>query len=266
MPPQAIEFDWPKEYRYVDPFPVEIWILILSFIKSVEAFPVALVCKLFYEILAEQKQKRGDCHWSFATNLAPFCRTPKLIQFVYDTCHIHSWQDTKNLIARVLVKQQNYVALLGFVGYGDYFDGLYDTLIEQGAFDVVRKLLKDGVRTPVDFIKPAIKSGQLDLVKTAHNGRDLRYILDKEDFWNAIKTGNIDIIKLIYEICISFGWERFYVSMDSFVRTGNLDIVKFANETMKLTPYQSTFREALQSKYIDIVEYLLEINCPILYI
>ena len=261
-----LEIDIPIQDANMGPFPYEIWLIILAFLMPHEEFPVALVCRTFYKILSRQRAKRGESKWQ--TVLTPFCRTPKLIWFVENTCpascDTYIWGNVSKLIPSVLAKQQNYGILLELVRYGDYFDGLYDTLIEQGAFDVVRKLLKIGVKTSRDFVKPAIKSGQLDLVKTAYNDRDLRYILDIEDFWNAIKTGNIDIVKLIYKICISFGWERFY-SMDSFVRTGKLEIVKFAHETMKLTPCHMAFKKALQHKYIDIIEYLLEIKCPIDY-
>jgi len=262
-----LEIDIPIQDANMGPFPYEIWLIIMAFLLPHEEFPVALVCRTFYEILSRQRAKRGDNNWQ--TVLTPFCHTFKLIEFVHDACdstsYTYIWGDVSKLIPGVLVKQQNYDTLFKFLRYYSCNGDIYEALMKQGAFDVVRKLLKDGVRTPVDFIKPAIKSGQLDLVKTAYNDRDLRYILDKEDFWNAIKTGNIDIIKLIYEICISLGWERFYVSMDSFVRTGKLEIVKFAHETMKLTPCHMAFRAALQHKYIDIVEYLLEIECPIDY-
>jgi hypothetical protein len=66
--------------------PIELWILILSFLAPYEEFPVAQVCRLFREILTDKRTKRGDAKWQ--TDITPFCKSPRSIRFGLKNCNV----------------------------------------------------------------------------------------------------------------------------------------------------------------------------------
>lgn len=244
----------------MDKLPVELWILILSFLKANEEFPVASVCKMFYDILAEKRAKRGDTDWQ--TSLAPFCRTPKQISWIREkTCALHTWPAVKQMIPFVLVRQKNYNTLIDFLCCSEYNEGLYEALMGQGAFDVVRTLLKNyKIKPPYDGIKLAIKSGQLDLVKTLHDANPGIW-LDMNQLKDAIHTTNFDIVKVVFEM-IKKKYNRFWIPISSCIDTGNVDIVKFAFDNFNLpTPgvveQIALVRNAFRQDNIKLLKYLL---------
>ena len=260
-----IDFGWSKEYRYVDPFPVEIWILILSFFNSSEAFPVALVCKLFYEILAEQSLKRGDYLDFFGTNLIPLCRTIKSIHFIRDTSNFHFWQHIKVRIPYIIAEQKNYTTLVEFVStmlHKDHHADLYRTLMINREYDAVCILIEthtlNTLDIPINDIELAIKSGHTNLVRVMWK-KTVNHRLVWDNIQDAIMTGNLDIVMFVMEQIPLSALYKQPINFTFAIERGFTDILEYLLVTNDCRIHDSDY-EFLYEKYPKIAAKVDDFN------
>ena len=248
--------------------PVELWILILSFLNANEEFPVASVCKLFYNILSEKREKTGSTKWR--TNIVPFCKSMNSIDFIGNTCSIETWPYIKTQIPRVIATQMNYDILIGFMErmqHRTYYDGLYEVLLANGAYDTACRLITNGkIELPYNGIRLAIGTGQIDLIVATCSGflynihSNVVYDTNDDIVYAALNTCNIDIVKAVLTAFSRRGL-RIYVPMQTCVYTGNLDIIKYVFEIIRPRYiHPELIRVVLEKGNDDILEYLLTHN------
>ena len=251
-----------NEYDNSCGLPIELWILILSFLAPYEEFPVAQVCRMFREILTDKRTKRGDAKWH--TDITPFCKSPcsieKGLKYSYD---VRDYPPNQ-MIINVLLRERNYATLVSFVDcWVDDIDkdGIYEILVAQKAYDTIRALIKKNIRTPINFIEMAVPTGQLDLVKHAHFSYPGFMFGSVRLLNTAVETADLDVIKFVHEI-MKKQYIRFQVSMIECVRTKNLEIVKFCLETFGLNiMWHDSITFALAENLMDILMFLIEKKC-----
>ncbi len=262
----AIAIPGCNEYDNSCGLPIELWILILSFLAPYEEFPVAQVCRMFREILTDKRTKRGDAKWQ--TDITPFCKTPRSIERGLKNSYDIRDYPRGQMIVDVLLRERNYTTLVSFVdSWMDDIDkdGIYETLVAQKAYDVIRALINKNIRTPINFIEMAVPTGQLDLVKHAYFSYSGFRFGDVYLLNNAVSTANLDVIKFVHEI-MKKQYNQFRVSMLECVRTKNLDIVKFCLETFgEYTMCSRCIQFALKENLRDILKFLIDNQCPIEY-
>ena len=241
--------------------PSEILISIMDWLEPDEEFPVALVCRQFYNILRRKRDLRGNSKWM--TSLTPLCRTFMRCQWIYNTTATANSREKyyiEGQILGILIKTENYDVLEDFLNHFEISFlnscGLTQGLMEQEAYDCVYNLLIKGrlYVSPEDF-DLAIESGELDLVELMyeHHGGSL----DSDHMRKAILSGNTDIVKFVYKEGIATGGQNMYIC----VETGNLDIVKFAHENLDVIyEHDSCLEKALEDGNLDIVDYLNSIK------
>jgi hypothetical protein len=244
--------------------PIELWILILSFLAPYEEFPVAQVCRMFHNILTDKRNRRGDANWQ--TDITPFCRSSRAIQSLRHNINDIRYYPKNQMIVDVLLRERNHATLVSFVDawmYDINRDGLYKTLLAQKAYDATRALIKKSIRTPIDFIESAVPTGQLDLVKHAHFSYPQFLFGDVSLLNAAIKTANLDVIMFVHEI-MKRQYRQFRVSMIECVRTKSLGIVKFCLETFGCNiMWHDSITFALAENLMDIFVFLIENNCTV---
>lgn len=164
--------------------------------------------------------------------------------------------------------------------------------LETGNYDII-KLLCDvfpkwigavelkNMKNPSDFIRQAIKSENLDFLKTiCEESKQLMDYLVVDHFRDAIDTKNCDILRILYKYCKQFNREVLkWLHFDMFMHSNDIKVVACAIEEMGITfrksrnPTQSPknlsnsqcyFAEALYRNNYVLALYLLRQGCDVM--
>ncbi len=246
--------------------PVELWIVILTFLKWNEEFNAAQVCRMFRDILTRQRQIRGDTVWH-STDITPYCSTLERINSFLR----NPYCDIRTLVKPVrisleLIKQKNYETLVEFVNsrypsHDVFCEKFFETLVDEKEYDIIRRIVQKGWRMPFGFINIAVKTGQYDIVLSALQSEG-RFYAEHDLMKNAVKSADIRIVRFIYDLMRTH-YINFNVSMSVCVETGQIDIVKFAHKTWNVYLVDSNTTFAFEKGFTDILEYLIVNGCPV---
>lgn len=244
--------------------PIELWILILTFLMPYEELPVAQVCRMFHSILTDKRDRRGDAKWQ--TDITPFCKSWRSIRSLLRNINDIRDYPKNQMIVNVFLRERNYATLVSYVdSWMDdiNMDRLYKTLVAQKAYDAIYALSKKSISLPIDFIESAVPTGQLDLVKLAHSSYP-QFLFGSVRLLNtATETGNLELIKFVHGI-MKKQYSQFRVSIIECVQTKNLEIVKFGLETFGCNSMShNCITFALAENLMDILVFLIEKECAV---
>ena len=119
-------------------------------------------------------------------------------------------------------------------------------------------MITNGISIPTNIGNDIIESGQLDLIKLTAN----RNYMGLSTFLSAIKTGNIEIIKYIYNIMSSNILNANNIWLTA-ISSERLDIIQCLHGELGIKLTDELMQSACLRKCWDIVEYLISRNGPI---
>ena len=258
------------DIRIVYPDTVDIWFIIFGFLSPNDEFAVALVCKMFYDILKTIRQSRRMKLWEtsiahpiFNDFAETYCTTPENITLYLRAEDTRVMNVIKHKVVPLTLRFGYYDSLCEILNSYDMDSNLnlcmsvFCVLMTQKQYDVVRRLIKKGLCMPwYDFFKPAVKSGQIDLVKHTYIPT---YMFDGDELRLAIISGNMDVVSFVSNAyktkgcSVRYPTTLLYPAIDS----GNLDILKFVQE---IGAYFSShaLEYAFNAQKLDMLEYIVE--------
>lgn len=131
----------------------------------------------------------------------------------------------------------------------------------NGHFDLLKYVIENGYKNVYKICSGAAKGGHLEIFEWA---------IEKNYFFNlklifeeAMPYGHFEIIKSLCNFFSTINIRPNTIVGNIAAKKGYFDILKYMYETRMITPTCTDFSGAAEGGHMNILEYLLSINCPI---
>lgn len=212
-------------------------------------------------------------------NLFPFVKDD-LPQILIDL-----WNDIENEDTEAYKKNNVFIFMKYYFIYKDdvekfkkFYDGEFcnieGVIIECGAINILKGFICPEIEGRVSnndtinwkyfcYVKSASLYGRINIVKyllgKISNLEQYKCMFQSYLFEPACKSGNLELVKYIFNFCEISGWKcSYHNELSDVIEEGHLHILKYIDEKSNIPPFSQFLNKAIYYGHFHIIKYFVE--------